>query len=326
MAYALLPTRFTLVSMNGAVSERTRAHLVGCVVMGSVASYMAGRFIEYYTTHGLAPVGLLTRYVATGSVPLKILHAAGIGAEATVMPALLVGVLVYLSASVCDFYGVSCAGLGMVATSLGTGAALSLFSAFAKLCGTLNSLAKSSDAHGSSHASFSGMVASGSSSTSMLYCVRACATAVLAYATIAAVLLRCPTAGTSGQPGGDVPRIGEGGDPLQRAGDANQVGMFVLQPIVLLAAVVGATFPFTISSMCIQTATKVASSVVAESEVQLMRRYGASLPPPLSLVPSSLFSPPLPSRSSSPWYLALRLLSFPARTSWSRSRPPPRPP
>ena len=158
---------------------------------------MSGRFIEYYTTHGLAPVGPLTRYVATGNVPLKILHAAGIGAEATVMPALLVGVLVYLSASVCDFYGVSCAGLGMVATFLGTGAALSLFSAFAKLCGTLNSLAKSSDAHGSSHASFSGMVASGSSSTSMLYCVRACAPAMLAYATIAAVLLRCPTAGTS---------------------------------------------------------------------------------------------------------------------------------
>ena len=244
------------------------------------------------------------------------------------MPALLVGVLVYLSVSVCDYYGLACAALGMVATTIGTGAALSLFGAAAKLCAGLNSLAKDSDAHGSSHASFAGMVASGSSTTryafgppgnvstawrvphiqayqthlSMLYCVRACATAVLAYATIAAVLLRSPVANTYGEPGGDAPRIGEGGDPnppLQSL-DARRVGMYVLEPVVLLAAVVGASYPFTISSMCAQTATKVAASVVAESEVQLMRRY--------------LFPP-------TACYCAFRLSPLLARRSSSRSRP-----
>ena len=64
------------------------------------------------------------------------------------MPSLLLGVTLYLALVIADYYGLSLAIVGAVA-NMATGAAISSFAGMAKLCKGLNSLSKTTDAHGS---------------------------------------------------------------------------------------------------------------------------------------------------------------------------------
>ena len=66
------------------------------------------------------------------------------------MPSLLLGVTLYLSLIIADYYGLSLAIVGAVA-NMATGAATSSFAGMAKLCKGLNSLSKTTDAHGNTH-------------------------------------------------------------------------------------------------------------------------------------------------------------------------------
>ena len=66
------------------------------------------------------------------------------------MPSLLLGVTLYLALVIADYYGLSLAIVGAVA-NMATGAAISSFAGMAKLCKGLNSLSKTTDAHGSTH-------------------------------------------------------------------------------------------------------------------------------------------------------------------------------
>ena len=145
------------------------------------------------------------------------------------------------------------------------------------------------------------MVASGSSTASMNYCVSICATAAFAIGTVAAVLLR--TSETEAYHASSAPNggghIGEGGGG---ASDTNtdHPSVFILQPIVLLALVVGASYPFAFSSMLFQAAGKVASSVICDAEVQLTRSPEILDPFPSSLMQSGTStSPPHTTTSTS---------------------------
>ena len=142
------------------------------------------------------------------------------------------------------------------------------------------------------------MVASGSATASMNQCVSICATAAFAIGTVAAVLMRTSETGAYRPPNGGDQHIGEGGAG-GAAGDNNagHPSVFILQPIVLLALVVGASYPFAFSSMLFQAAGKIASSVICDAEVQLTRS-----PEILDPFPSALMQPGgahLPSHPSS---------------------------
>ena len=151
------------------------------------------------------------------------------------------------------------------------------------------------------HVNAAAMVASGSATSSMNQCVSICATAAFAVGTVAAVLMRTSEAGgyrpPSGPDGGQ--HIGEGGGGATGDNDASHPSTFILQPIVLLALVVGASYPFAFSSMLFQAAGKVASSVICDAEVQLTRSPEILDPFPSSLMQSGTGTHPSSSTSTS---------------------------
>ena len=137
-----------------------------------------------------------------------------------------------------------------------------------QVCSGINALSRTSDRETSS-SSLAAMVASGSATATMHQCVTICASAVVALATVAAVLARAPVTGTVSSP----THIGEGGGE-GGVGDQDpslHIGPFVLEPTVLLALVIGCSYPAALTSMSLQAAGKVASSVISESECQLTR-------------------------------------------------------
>ena len=79
-----------------------------------------------------------------------MMRGSGLGCESAIMPSLLLGVTLYLALVIADYYGLSLAIVGAVA-NMATGAAISSFAGMAKLCKGLNSLSKTTDAHGSTH-------------------------------------------------------------------------------------------------------------------------------------------------------------------------------
>jgi H(+)-translocating pyrophosphatase len=85
----------------------------GCVWAGLWAGCMIGFITEYYTSHSYKPTREVAQSCETGAAT-NIIYGLALGYKSAVIPVTLISVVVLLSFSLLDMFGVSLAALGML--------------------------------------------------------------------------------------------------------------------------------------------------------------------------------------------------------------------
>ena len=107
------------------------------LTVGTLGGLLIGSCAEYYTSSSKSPVLNLVKASTTGPAT-TIISGLALGYESVLGPTIILAIVVYISFSVCDLYGVSLAGVGMLST-LST--ALSI-DAFGPVCDNAGGIAQ----------------------------------------------------------------------------------------------------------------------------------------------------------------------------------------
>jgi Na+/H+-translocating membrane pyrophosphatase len=118
MAFAVLPVDNTLMDMSGSTRNLTRMHAAACAIVGTLGTFFIGRFCEYYSSSETNPVSLLTQSTTLGGAALSLLKGTGLGCEATIVPVILLGIVVYVAYLIGDCFGLVLALVGMLANTV----------------------------------------------------------------------------------------------------------------------------------------------------------------------------------------------------------------
>jgi len=84
-------------------------------VAGLVAGFLIGQITEYYTSYEHAPTQTIARACETGAAT-NIITGFAKGMESTLLPALTIGVAIYLANTFAGLYGIAIAAVGMLST------------------------------------------------------------------------------------------------------------------------------------------------------------------------------------------------------------------
>ena len=116
MAWAL-PEEFTLETVEGAPHEITgtpwKAYL--CTVAGLWAGTVIGFITEYYTSHSYTPTQEVAQSAETGAATV-VIYGMALGFKSCVAPVMWIALVVYVSFTSLDLYGVSLGAIGMLST------------------------------------------------------------------------------------------------------------------------------------------------------------------------------------------------------------------
>jgi len=85
----------------------------GCVSAGLWAGCLVGFITEYYTSHSYKPVREVAASCETGAAT-NIIYGLALGFKSVIIPVSLIALVVYISFTLGDMYGVSLAALGML--------------------------------------------------------------------------------------------------------------------------------------------------------------------------------------------------------------------
>merc|ERR1712238_388720 len=121
-----LPATFQLQSTVG----NTKLHLTPfqatlCVAMGAVGGLTIGLITEYYTSHSYAPVRELANSCKTGAAT-NMIYGIALGYKSAVIPVIVLAIVIFLSFTIADMYGVSLAAIGFL-TNLATGLTIDVY-------------------------------------------------------------------------------------------------------------------------------------------------------------------------------------------------------
>ena len=103
----------------------TRYGAFFCVAIGLWAGLAIGLITEYYTSHSYSPVREVSDSCRTGAAT-NIIYGLALGHKSTIVPAVALGVVIFVSLQLCGFYGCSLAALGML-SSLSIGLTIDVY-------------------------------------------------------------------------------------------------------------------------------------------------------------------------------------------------------
>ena len=118
VADACLPSVFTIDGVNHQFTVTPMKAFI-CVIIGTLAGLGNGLFTEYYTSKDFRPVIEVANSCLTGA-STNIIYGLALGYLSVVAPVVSLAIVVYISFSLADLYGVALASVGMLST-LATG-------------------------------------------------------------------------------------------------------------------------------------------------------------------------------------------------------------
>mmetsp|Transcript_39553 Transcript_39553/g.54918 ORF Transcript_39553/g.54918 Transcript_39553/m.54918 type:complete len:807 (+) Transcript_39553:102-2522(+) len=104
-----------LVELPAACVKNAPLSAYICVVSGLWGGCLIGFVTEYFTSHSYNPVREVARSTETGAAT-NIIYGLALGYKSTIIPVTVLAIIVYLSFSSMDMYGVALAALGMLGT------------------------------------------------------------------------------------------------------------------------------------------------------------------------------------------------------------------
>lgn len=125
-AVYLLPPSFQLKATVGhEVLTLTPLLAWGCVALGCVGGLTIGLVTEYYTSHSYSPVREVADSCKTGPATCMI-YGIALGYKSAIVPVLVLSLVVFLSFTLCDMFGVSLAAIGFL-SNLATGLTIDVY-------------------------------------------------------------------------------------------------------------------------------------------------------------------------------------------------------
>jgi len=116
LAMSLLPAEFTLHGVAQGTFTATPMKVVVCISSGVVGGLIIGLITEYYTSFSYDPVKEVAVSCKKGGAATNIIYGLALGYKSAIIPILVLAVIIFLSFSLCDTYGVALAALGMLST------------------------------------------------------------------------------------------------------------------------------------------------------------------------------------------------------------------
>ena len=221
----------------------------GCVVAGLVAGTIIGLATEYFTSYSYKPTQTVSAASETGAATV-IIQGIASGMLSTLVPVICVSVAILLAYWFAGFYGVALAGVGLLST-LGITLATDAYGPVADNAGGIAEQANldpevrertdALDALGNTTAATGKGFAIGSAALTAL--------ALLAAYCVSAKLII----------------IGDDGKlDVQAMIGAENIGINLLQPEILVGLVIGAMLPFIFSALTMQAVGRAAQGIVDE--------------------------------------------------------------
>ena len=221
----------------------------GCVVAGLGAGTIIGLATEYYTSYSYKPTQRVSAASETGAATV-IIQGIASGMMSTLIPVICISVAILLAYWFAGFYGVALAGVGLLST-LGITLATDAYGPVADNAGGIAEQANldpqvrertdALDALGNTTAATGKGFAIGSAALTSL--------ALLAAYSVSAGLIQ----------------IGADGKlDIEAMLAADNVGINLLQPQILVGLVIGAMLPFIFSALTMQAVGRAAQGIVDE--------------------------------------------------------------
>mmetsp|Transcript_9172 Transcript_9172/g.22837 ORF Transcript_9172/g.22837 Transcript_9172/m.22837 type:complete len:773 (-) Transcript_9172:456-2774(-) len=116
LAMSLLPAEFTLHGVAQASFTATPMKVVVCLSSGVIGGLVIGLITEYYTSFSYSPVVEVANSCKKGGAATNIIYGLALGYKSAIIPIMVLAVIIFLSFSLCDTYGVAVAALGMLST------------------------------------------------------------------------------------------------------------------------------------------------------------------------------------------------------------------
>jgi len=125
-ADAFLPETFEIKSTVGNnLVSLTPDKAAICVIMGAFGGLIIGLITEYYTSHSYKPVRELADSCKTGAAT-NMIYGIALGYKSVIVPVLVLAIVIYVSFSSADMYGVSLAAIGFL-SNLATGLTIDVY-------------------------------------------------------------------------------------------------------------------------------------------------------------------------------------------------------
>merc|ERR1712176_1672958 len=125
-AITFLPDSFYLTPVVGEGDLEIKPWLASlCVVMGAVGGLVIGLITEYYTSHSYSPVREVADSCKTGAAT-NMIYGIALGYKSAIIPVLVLAIVIFLSFTIADMYGVALSAIGFLA-NLATGLTIDVY-------------------------------------------------------------------------------------------------------------------------------------------------------------------------------------------------------
>lgn len=134
-----LPKEFTGIFTNDPHRVVKNWHMFIAVASGLWGGLAIGIVTEYYTSNTYQPVKTVAQACRTGA-STNIIFGLALGYQSCIVPTIVLAIIIYVSFSLANMYGIACAALGMLGT-LASGLAIDAYGPIADNAGGIAEMA-----------------------------------------------------------------------------------------------------------------------------------------------------------------------------------------
>jgi len=128
-AHIYLPKDFEIPSVTSTGDDEATTYHPWqawlCVCLGTVGGLLIGLITEYFTSHSYAPVREVADSCKTGAAT-NMIYGIALGYKSVILPVIILSVVIFVSFSLCDMYGVALAAIGFL-SNLATGLTIDVY-------------------------------------------------------------------------------------------------------------------------------------------------------------------------------------------------------
>jgi inorganic pyrophosphatase len=125
VSYYALPHEFSGIFTADPTRISKNWHLAVAVIAGLWGGLVIGVCTEYYTSNRYQPTKTVAEACRTGA-STNIIFGLALGYQSCIVPTIVLAIIIYISFTLANMYGVACAALGMLGT-LATGLAIDAY-------------------------------------------------------------------------------------------------------------------------------------------------------------------------------------------------------
>merc|ERR1719178_39524 len=243
-AALVLPASFSLSGVNGVVDVKPWMAWI-CVVVGVTGGLIIGLITEYYTSHSYAPVREVADACRSGAA-INIISGVALGYKSAVIPVLIIPVLIYVSFSLCDLYGVALAAIGML-SNLATGLTIDVYG---PVCDNAGGIAEMAELNPEVREKTDALDAAGNTTAAIGKGFAIGSAALVSLALFGAFVIRIQQASIADE------------------GDVFAEGVNMLKPLTFSFLVVGGMIPFWFAAFTMKSVGLAAMEMVEEVKRQ----------------------------------------------------------